>query len=187
MPEEAGPMGLDALEAIRTRRVASYYAGTPVPEELLWTVLEAARWAPTGGNHRKHLFICVNDRTLLRQIKMFSPGMVAGMPAALIVVCIDWQKADYGALVKTYHEVYYDVGMAVENMLLAAHALGLVAGPMSSFSEAGVRVLLNLPDHLDPQMFVGLGYPAQMPAHMPRWPKKKLRVADLVQWGPFPE
>jgi nitroreductase len=180
-------MSLDTLEAIKTRRVAKYYAAKPVSDDLLWKILEAARWAPTGGNRRKHKFVCITDTQLLRQIKTFSPGMVAGLPAALIVVCVDWRKADYDAIVKSYLDVYYDVGMAAENMLLAAHALGLTAGPMTSFSASAVRVLLNLPDYIDPKMFVGVGYPAEMPPHMPRWPKKKVRVEDLVQWGPYPE
>ena len=86
-------MSLDTMEAIRTRRVAKYYADKPVSDDSLWTILEAARWAPTGGNRRKHKFICVNDKQLLKQIKMFSPGMVAGLPAVLIIVCIDWNLA----------------------------------------------------------------------------------------------
>jgi len=180
-------MSLDTMEAIKTRRVAKYYADKPVSDDKLWTILEAARWAPTGGNRRKHRFICVNDKQLLKQIKMFSPGMVAGLPAALIIVCIDWNLADYQAMVKTYLESYYDVGAATQNMLLAAHALGLTAGLMTSFSSAAVRVLLNLPENLDPKLFVGVGYHSEMPPYMPRWPKKKVRVEDLVQWGPFPE
>lgn len=181
-------MTLDALEAIRTRRVAKYYSDEPVPKEMLWTLLEAARWAPTGGNRRIHRFICVDERNLLRHIKMFTPGMVAGLPAALIIICIDWQAAsEAGEDPASGHGPYIDVGFAAENILLAAHAQGLTAGPMTSFSDDGLRVLLNLPHQLDPQMCIGIGFAAEMPPYMPRWPKKKLRVEDLVQWGPYPD
>jgi nitroreductase len=180
-------MTLDTLEAIRTRRVASYYADTPIPEDTLWTILEAARWAPTAANRRIHRFVCINDRTLLRLIKMFTPGMVAGLPAALIVICIDWDAALEAGFTSDLNEPFFDVGSAAENMLLAAHALGLAAGPMSAFSKEALQVLLNLPDRIDPQMLIGLGYPAEMPPYMPRWPKKKVRVEDLVQWGPYPD
>lgn len=179
-------MALDTLEAIRTRRVAKYYADKPVSEENLWTILEAARWAPTAANRRLHRFVCVNDRTLLHQIKMFSPGMVAGLPAALIVICIDWDAALDAGFTRDTKEPYFDVGAAAENMMLAAHALGLTAGPTSAFSKEALQVLLNLPDNVDPQMFIGLGYPAEMPSYIARWPKKKVRVEDLVQWGPYP-
>jgi nitroreductase len=180
-------VGLDTLEAIRTRRVAKYYSDKPVSEENLWTILEAARWAPTAANRRIHRFVCVNDRELLRKIKMFSPGMVAGLPAALIIICIDWEEATLAGLANNPNEPYFDVGGAAENMLLAAHALGLAAGPMSAFSKEALQVLLNLPDNIDPKMFIGVGYPAEMPSYMPRWPKKKVRVEDLVQWGPYPD
>ena len=180
-------MALDVQEAIRTRRVAKYYAARPVPEELLWTVLEAARWAPTAGNRRVHRFICIDDRTLVKQIQLFSPGMVAGLPAALIVICVDWELAKQNVLVEEYPEVYFDVGAAAMNMLLMAHSLGLAAGPMTSYSESALRVLLNLPEKVDPQMFIGLGYPAEPPPYLPKWPKTKVRVEDLVQWGPYPE
>ena len=180
-------MGLDVQEAIRTRRVAKYYAQEDVPDDLLWTVLEAARWAPTGGNQRVHRFVCINDRTLLKQIKLFVPGMVAGLPGALIVICIDWELAKQDVRVPDYQAVYFDVGSAAENMLLMAHGLGLVAGPMTSFNNEAIRVLLNLPERIDPQMFIGLGFPAEPPAYLPKWPKTKIRVEDLVQWGPYPE
>ena len=180
-------MALDALAAIRTRRVAKYYDQTrSVPEDMLWTVLEAARWAPTAGNIRVHRFVCVTDKDLIKEIQLFFPGMVAGLPAALIFVCINWDLAGYQCLKKTYNEVYYDVGGYTQNMLLAAHALGLVAGPMTSFAPEAIRVLLNLPDEIDPRLCVGVGFPAEPPAHMPKWPKRKLRVEDLVQWGPYP-
>lgn len=180
-------MNLDVQEAIRTRRVAKYYADKAVPDDLLWTVLEAARWAPTAGNRRIHRFICVNNREVIKQLKMFTPGMVAGLPTALIVICIDWNLAELAVPIKDFPEVYFDVGAAAMNMLLMAHSLGLTAGPMSSFSKAPVSVLLNLPEKIDPQMFVGLGFPAEPPEYFPKWPKVKVDIQDLVQWGPYPE
>lgn len=180
-------MGLDTLDAIRTRRVAAWYADKAVPDELLRVVLEAARWAPTASNRRVHRFVCLTDREHVRRIGMFTPGMVAGLPSALIIICVNWKLAAYETVLGTYHHVYFDTGAALENMLLAAHALGLAAGPMGSFSKEAVRVLLNLPDKLEPQILIGLGYPTELPAHAPRWPKKKLAIEDIVQWGPYPQ
>ncbi len=174
-------MSPDILEVIRTRRVAKWYADAPVPQEMLWKILEAARWAPTAGNIRKLHFVCITDGQLLRQIKMFSPGMVAGLPAALVVICINQQLVLAGD-----RENYIDVGLGAMNMMLAAHALGLVAGPMTSFSHEAVKILLNLPGYLEPEMFIGLGYPAEVPPDAPRWPVKKSHLEDMVQWGPFP-
>ena len=98
---------------------------------------------------------------------MFSPGMVAGVPAAAIVICIDWDLAGYDAPIPSHREVYWDVGSAAQNMLLAAHALGLVAGPMTADSPSALRIFLNLPPNLDPQLIVGVGHRAEPPPPMP--------------------
>ena len=51
-----------------------------------------------------------------------------------------------------------DVGTAAQTILLAAHSLGLGSGIVTSFSQAAVRAILNLPERLSPELFVCLGY-----------------------------
>jgi|TARA_B110000014_G_C19995010_1_gene515471 nitroreductase len=178
-------MALETLEAIKTRRVAKYYhQNKSVSDDLLWTILEAARWAPAAGNERVHHFICLTEKSLIQKIKLFSPGMVAGTPSALIFICINWNLV-HENVKKSYDEVSVDIGHYSQNMLLAAHALGLAAGPWSSFSKKAIRILLNTPDRIDPQFSIAIGYPAKPPAYMPSWPKKKLTVESLVQWGGY--
>ena len=81
--------------------------------------------------------------------------------------------------------MFVDIGTAAENMLLAAHALGLGGWPMTSSCPEAVQILLNIPANLSPMMFIGLGYPSPpSPSELKR-PKKRIRVEDLVQWGPF--
>jgi nitroreductase len=176
----------DTLDAIRTRRVAKAYGDRPVDPEALWTILEAARWAPTGSNLRVHRFVAVTDAEVLRAIHMFSPGMVAGVPAAAIMICIDWNLARYDAPIPSHREVYWDVGSAAQNMLLAAHALGLAAGPMTADSPSALRVFLNLPANLDPQLIVGVGHPVDPPPPADRSPSRPTtRVEDLVLFAPL--
>lgn len=104
-----------------------------------------------------------------------------------MLICIDWSLARYEAPIQAYREVYWDVGSAAQNMLLAAHALGLVAGPMTADSPSALRVLLNLPSHLDPQMMVGLGYPGEGPIETPSFGRVRTRVEDLVLMAPLEE
>lgn len=178
---------LDTLEAIRTRRVAKRYADGPIAEEDLWTILEAARWAPSGSNLRVHRFVVVTDPRLLRLIRMFSPGMVAGVPAALIVICIDWDLAGYEAPIQAHREVYWDVGAAAQNMLLAAHALGLAAGPMTADSPSALRVFLRLPRRLEPQLMIGVGNPGPPAAEASSFGRTRTAVEDLVLMAPLRE
>jgi nitroreductase len=153
----------DTLETIRTRRVAKSYAAEPVDDDLLWTILDAARWAPSGSNMRVLRFVLVTDPAAIRLIRIFSPGMVAGVPAALIVICVDRERADYPAPIPVRREVQWDVGCAAENMLLAAHALRLAAGPMTADAPSAMRVLLDRPDRLEPHLVIGIGHPGRPP------------------------
>jgi nitroreductase len=177
----------DLLKVIRLRRVVRSFSERPVEEELLWQVLEMARWAPAASNLRWQRYICLNDRDLIEQVRLVTPGM-SGRPTALIVVCVDWGQAGFWAYDKSYRNTYIDIGTAVENMLLAAHALGLGGWPMTSFSVSAVTELLNIPSPLRPEMFVGLGYKAEVQPALRQLspPKVRLRLEELVEWGPFP-
>jgi nitroreductase len=72
-------------------------------------------------------------------------------------------------------------------MLLAAHALGLVAGPMTADSPSALRIFLNLPSNLDPQLIVGVGHRAAPPPPTPPPSgSARTRVEDLVLFAPLP-
>jgi nitroreductase len=76
-----------------------------------------------------------------------------------------------------------DVGTAMATMLLAAHALGLGAGPVTSFSRAAVATVLGVPQGWTPEVVVCLGHPAErQPAPM----RAATRVSwrDLTLWVP---
>jgi len=90
---------------------------------------------------------------------MVSPGMIA-RPTAAIVICTDWAKAiDFGFR-PDVPGPWIDVGTVTATILLAAHSIGIGAGPVTSFSKAAVSALLRLPDGLEPDMIVCLGHPA---------------------------
>ena len=105
-------------------------------------------------------------------------------PAAVVLICIDWERvAAYG--ISAHSVVYVDVGTALQTMLLAAHSIGLGSGIVTSFSRAGVSVVLNLPKHLSPEAFICLGYPAPGgPAPMRPW--GKITWQSLTDWERFP-
>ena len=109
------------------------------------TVLDSARYAPHAGNRRLHRYVVVTRPSLLRAVRMVSPGMLQ-RPTAAIVVCVDWaQVHDYG-FPPANPGPYIDVGTAAATLLLAAHSIGLGAGPVTSFSRAALATILKLPD-----------------------------------------
>ena len=172
------------LDAIRTRRMTRAMTDQPVERATLEAVLEAARWAPNAGNRRLHRFVAVQDPLTLRLLRVVSPGMFQ-RPVAVVVVCIDWDRATSFGMRPGVRGPYIDVGTAAQTMLLAAHSLGLGSGVVTSFSQAAVAEALNLPEHLSPELMVCLGYAApRQPA--PMRARNPITWQTLTDWERFP-
>jgi nitroreductase len=168
------------LQAIRTRRVVRAMTDEPVDRPELEVVLDAARYAPSAGNRHLHRFVATTDPPTLRVLRMVCPGMIQ-RPTAAIAICIDQPLAEEYGFAPTATGLFVDVGTVTATMLLAAHAVGLGAGPVSSFSHAAVGAVLRLPAGWGPQLIVCLGHPApEQPPAMARRPALTWR--DLTRW-----
>jgi nitroreductase len=172
------------LDAIRSRRIARSLTERPVERAVLEQVLEAARWSPNAGNRRLQRFVAIDDPLALRLVRMVAPGMFQ-RPTAAILVCIDRDRVASFGMRTSVKGLSVDVGTAAQTMLLAAHSLGLGSGIVTSFSQAAVSAVLNLPAHLSPELLVCLGYaaPAQPPAMRARTP---VTWQSLTDWAPYP-
>ncbi len=151
---------MEAMEAILSRRSVRKYQGREVPEEVITKVLRAAMAAPSAGNQQPWHFVVVRDKGLLEALASVSPytGMTREAPVA-IVVCGDLNlEQRKGFWVQ-------DCSAATQNLLLAAHALGLGAVWCGLFPREervqATRALLGLPDHIVPLALVPMGYPAE--------------------------
>jgi nitroreductase len=168
------------LHAIRTRRVVRALTDAPVDHDQLRTVLDSARFAPHAGNRRLHRYVIVTRPSLLRAVRLVAPGMLQ-RPMAAIVVCVDWAQVHNYGFPPTNHGPYIDVGTVTATLLLAAHSIGLGAGPVTSFSRAAVATLLKLPAGVRAELIICLGHGAteQPPAMRrqggPRW-------NEVLQW-----
>jgi nitroreductase len=174
----------EVLRAIRTRRVVRRMTAEPIAREQRIAVLSAARWAPSGGDRRRHRFVAVQRPGTRRSLRMVSPGMLQ-RPTAAVVICIDWQRVAAYRIPPQNTVVAVDVGTALQTMSLGAHAIGLGAGPVMSFSKAAVRVILQLPDHLSPEALVCLGHPAP-DGPPPMRPRGRITWQRLADWEGFP-
>jgi len=171
------------LEAIRTRRVARAMTGEAVDRPLLEAVLEAGRWAPSAGNRRLHRYVAVENRLTLRLLRMVAPGMFQ-RPAAVVVICVDRARVASFGMPPAGKGPYIDVGTIGQTMLLAAHSLGLASGIVTSFSQAAVAGVLNLPRSLSPEMIICLGHAAPVqPA--PMRARRPITWQDLTDWERF--
>ena len=171
------------LNNIKTRRVVREMTDEPVARAQIETILEAARWAPNGGNQKLNRFVVIEDPETRRLIRMVSPGMFQRSPV-LLLICIDWSIVDENRLPHTDRAIYIDVGTAAQTMMLAVHAQGLASGPVTSFSQTAVQVILNMPDHMTPEMFICVGHAAPKTRQGMK-ASRKITWRDLTYWERF--
>ncbi|XVQ16073.1 nitroreductase family protein [Spirillospora sp. CA-255316] len=168
-----------ALRTLLTRSVVRQYTSQPVDDDLVAMMLDAMVAAPSASNKQAWAFIAVRDPRTLRLIRAFAPGIIEP-PPLVVLACFDRSRAvqDTGG---PWDEGLLCVAMAVQNLLLAAHALGLGGCPVGSFRKPVIRTLLNLPEHLDPVLLVPVGYPARGRAQAAR--RHRNEVISYESWG----
>jgi nitroreductase len=166
---------------MKTRRVVRRFTDEPVAEEQIRRVLEAGRWATTGGNRRIHRYLVIRDPKTIRLAKMISPGML-GAPPVLIFICIDRDLQEQQGTPERHASGTIDVGTQAMNMMVMAHALGLGACPVTSFSQSGMCTLLDLPPSVTPVLMVLLGHPAPHKRVMRAGAPTRLTIDDLTYW-----
>jgi nitroreductase len=184
---EINPIG-DPLSSVRTtiksRRVTRKFSDKPVPLEYIYDILEAARWAPSGGKRWLNCYIVIRDVSRLRKIRAASPGILS-FPQAIIIICIDTSKITSLAFNDSDQgSVFVDVGTAAENMLLTAAELGVGACPVMSFYKPAVQTLLNLPPAYNPAMMILLGFPVPHKYGV-RLHSKVPKLDEIVHWEYF--
>ena len=143
---------MNVFEAIEKRRSIRSYESTPVPEEKLEKILEAARLAPSASNVQPRHFIVVTDK---ERRDALAAGMFARFlkqAPVVIVACGDEKKSP-----KWYP---IDVAIAVENMVLAATGEDLGTCWIGSFNENKVRDALRIPENLRVVVLLAVGYPS---------------------------
>ncbi|PKN19155.1 MAG: nitroreductase family protein [Deltaproteobacteria bacterium HGW-Deltaproteobacteria-6] len=164
---------MDTLTAIFTRRSVRKYSDKPVSDATVKLLLQAAMSAPSAKNAQDWEFIVIRDKKTLAQIPTFHP-FSKQIPEAqvAIVVCGNTR------LEATKGHWIPDASNASMNILLAAHSLGLGAVWTTFYPyedrTAGIRQLLNLPDHIMPLNIIPLGYPVDKRAYQDRFHPAKV-------------
>ena len=175
---ETGPDN-QALECILTRTsVRQYDENRTISRDTIGTLLRAAMAAPTAVNKQPWAFVAIDNRQDLDSLAAVLPyaRMLAKAPLA-IVTCGDMSKIIDG---ETPDKGFWiqDVSAATENLLLAAHALGLGAVWTGVYPDAdrvkAVQQRLGMPDSIIPLAVVPVGYPAG-----PQTPKDKWKTENV--------
>ena len=175
---EAGPAaGEQALRVLATRRAVRAFSGQAVDDVLVAPLLDAAVAAPSASNKQAWAFVSVRRPRTLKLLRAFAPGIIEP-PPMIVAACFDRSRSVGGG---AWDEGMLCVAMAVQNLLLAAHALGLGGCPTASFRREPVRRFLGLPGHIEPLLLVTVGYPARPPEAAPR--RDHSEVISHEYWG----
>jgi F420 biosynthesis protein FbiB-like protein len=204
-------MSVKILELIKNRRSIKKYSHTEVPKDVIKRILEAARWAPSAHNAQPWRFIIITERHLRSKLaramadewikdmeKDKVPSEIRESLAAasieqfenaplLILCCISMRDMDkYPDRRRQECEhimATQSLAAAIQNMLLSAHSEGLGAcwfcAPL--FCPDAVRKVLRIPDDVEPQALVTLGYPDEKPRPPSRKPIQEF--VYMNNWG----
>jgi len=198
---------MELSQAIRGRRTVRRFLRRPVEKELLERILEAATWAPSAHNAQPWRFYVLTDPDVKkrlaeemaeawgrdlerdgvpleerRSLTSESVERITEAPVA-VVACMTMRDMDRypdeRRMMAERTMAVQSVTAAVQNMLLAAHELGLGACWMCAplFCPDVVRRVLGMPEDVEPQALILLGYPAEEPE-----PPKRKPLSEVTVW-----
>ena len=162
--------GKELLQVIYRRRSIRSFQRKPIPKDVLNAILEAGRLAPSAHNRQPWHFIVVTKPELKRKLIFSSWNSFMEDAGAIIVGC--GYTGEKWAVV--------DVAIALENMVIAAEALGLGSCWIGYFTESEVKKALKIPENLKVVAMIAIGYPAEKPE-----PPPKKSLEEIVHYETF--
>ncbi len=179
---------MEVLEAIKKRRTIRAYKPTPVSQETLDTILEAGRQAPSWGNTQSWQWVVIQDQNLKTQLaeqvlRQGNRGTEAVKTAPVIIAaCAELHRAGYRegqpSTDKGGYWYMFDAGLALENMVLAATALGLGTLFIGGMDAKKAESLLGVPQGYVCVILMVLGYPNEEPEARPRKQLSEMEFRD---------
>jgi nitroreductase len=182
---------VELLKAIKKRRSIRRFKPDPVEDEKIEKVLEAARQAPSWGNSQCWRFIVVRDVDIRNRLADTGFGVGGPMPnrateamrvaPVTLVACAELGRAGY-----SYREprepvtdkgdwFMFDTALAMQNMVLAATALGLGTVYIGAFDSVAAEKILGVPQGYKVVSMTPLGYPDE-----DRQPRPRKELAEIV-------
>jgi coenzyme F420-0:L-glutamate ligase/coenzyme F420-1:gamma-L-glutamate ligase len=196
-------------DAIKQRRSIRKYSPRPISPEILREILEAAGWAPSAHNAQPWRFIVLTEESAKQALaEAMADAWTADMAKDGVAVEAQKRQASIerfthapvlvlACLTMEDMKVYPDerrqrserdlamqsLGAAIQNMLLTAHTAGLGACWFSapSFCKETIRKVLKIPENVEPQALITLGYPTEKPRATSRKPLETYTYLDY--WG----
>lgn len=167
---------MDTFESIFKRRSVRKYKPEPVKDEDLNKILEAVRWSPSWANVQPWEVIIVKNEEMKKKLQGAmpegNPARKAIVNAPVLIVMIGRKNLSgvyKGVFATTLGDwMMFDLGIACQNLCLAAWALGLGTVHAGLLSHDAANKVLELPNDLTVIELIPLGYPDHEPSAPPR-------------------
>jgi nitroreductase len=156
---------METLDCILSRRSIRKFKNVPIEWYRIGKILECGAAAPTAGNLQDFRFMVVTDPEMKKQIAMASlEQMWIATAPFIIVVLSEYVKTKrfYGIRGERLYTIQ-DSAAAAENILLAAHAMGLGGCWVGAFDEDKVASICSIPDYARVQALIPIGIPDEEP------------------------
>ncbi len=175
------------IEAIAARRSVRKYRTQAVPDELIHSLLESARMAPSGHNTQPWHFIVIREQERKEQLVAACGNQPWMLSAPVFIACVADLRArvpadvsltvDEQSPAKELKLVLRDTAIAVEHLVLEAVAQGLGTCWVAQFTQEQIRPLLGVPNDRYVLSIITLGYPAETPVV-----KRRKNLAEIVHY-----
>ena len=153
---------MKVLDYILNRYSVRSFKEDAIADDVLDTILEAGRLAPSAQNRQCLQFIVITDKDMIKKVALHSfIGMINYFikdAPVLIIACADPAKS----LVLNEQPMYLvDVTLSFQQMIMAAWSFGIGSCWLGGFNEKSLKKLLNIPDHIKVVAMSPFGYPKE--------------------------
>ncbi len=165
---------MSLIDLVLSRRSIRRYEQKNIPEEVLQQILEAGRQAPSAANRQPIRFVVVTDQNLVKSLCDTLVTRFVKSAPVIIAGCADVKSFLTGKW------AVVDATIAMQNMVIAAWALGIGSCWIGACNEEKVKKLLKIPDRWKFVALLTLGFPGEQPK-----PRNKKQFADIFNFNSF--
>jgi nitroreductase len=147
---------MEFMDVVATRKSVRSYAKREVEEEKLTRILEAARMAPSWANKQCVNYIVIKNREKIEQLAGTFNSWIKQAPVVVAACADPYESGSHD------HMDYYlvDVGISMQQLILAATNQGLGTCWVGAFNETKVKKVLGVPEKIKVVALTPIGYPS---------------------------
>lgn len=185
------PSDFPVHELIRERWSPRAFADKPVPKDVLRSIFEAARWAPSSNNEQPWAYVVAtreekeNFEKALSVLVEFNINWAKSAAALAIAVA----RLTFAKNNAPNRNAQYDTGAASALLSVEATARGLAVHQMAGFDPEKARQVFGIPAGWEPIAALAIGYPGD-PASLPQplmdrelAPRTRKPITEFVMAG----